>query len=333
MTSILCVDDSEMILQMVSKVLESSGRLVETARDGDEALEKIAAREPALIVLDWEMPRVSGLEVCRAVKGNPFTARIPILMLTGQSDISNKIQGFEAGADDYLGKPSHPLELQARVEALLRLVQRESDRNPSSGLPGARAVRTEIERRVAAGEPFALCYIDLDHFKPFADSFGFDVADRVIEQTGAALCDAILEATQISNISDERRRAERRSAATPKSDRRTTPQTTHFAGHIGGDDFLVITDVQSAENIARACAAEFRKVIARILGDKITKAGHFSGLDREGRSREFPLAGLTTAIVVIDPATWVSTAHIGAFAAEVKRQAKNQNAGVVVQVA
>ena len=183
MPHIFCVDDSEMILQMVSKVLESSGRTVETALDGDEALEKIAVREPSLIVLDWEMPHLSGIEVCRIVKGNPFTARIPILMLTAQSDISNKIAGFEAGADDYLGKPFHPLELQARVEALLRLVQRESDRNPSSGLPGARAVRLEIERRVAASEHFALCYIDLNHFKPFADTFGFDVADSCLLYT------------------------------------------------------------------------------------------------------------------------------------------------------
>jgi diguanylate cyclase (GGDEF)-like protein len=92
------------------------------------------------------------------------------------------------------------VELQARVAALLRLVKRESDRNPTSGLPGGRAIREEIERRVAqgklTGEHFAICYIDLDHFKAFADTFGFGVADDVIARTAAAYCDAVKAATQ-----------------------------------------------------------------------------------------------------------------------------------------
>jgi len=88
------------------------------------------------------------------------------------------VAAFEAGADDYLAKPFDPRELRARIVALLRIVRREGDRNPTSGLPGGQAIEEEIERRAEAGESFAICYIDLDNFKPFADTFGFSLAPR-----------------------------------------------------------------------------------------------------------------------------------------------------------
>jgi GGDEF domain-containing protein len=231
-------------------------------------------------------------------------------MLTAQVDIDDKVEGFEAGADDYLPKPFHPRELQARINALLRLVQRESDRNPSSGLPGGKAIRREIERRAAGGKPFALCYLDLDNFKPFADTFGFDVADSVIERTGTAICDAILKISEIQQIVDG---------------------AGHFAGHIGGDDFIVITDEASAELVARESALRFRDVIIAVLGEKSVERGTFTGVDRDGRATDFPIASLTAAIVVVNPETWISTAHIGAFAAEVKRTAKSKGPGSIAR--
>lgn len=308
MSYLLCVDDNETILELVSQILRPAGHEITLAYDGSEALELIDSREPDLIVLDLDMPRISGFEVCRRIKGNPFTARIPILMLTAQVDIDNKVRGFEAGADDYLAKPFHPRELQARVDALLRLVQRESDRNPSSGLPGGRAIRREIERRAAGDAPFAICYLDLDNFKPFADTFGFDIADSVIERAGTAICDAILDISQNPGAQSG---------------------AAHFAGHIGGDDFIIITDQACAESISRESARRFRAVVTEILGEKTVAKGSFTGVDREGRVKEFPIASLTSAILVVDPKTWVSTAHIGAFAAEVKRTAKQQGPGSI----
>src|SRR6185437_1241325 len=110
------------------------------------ALASIQEREPDLLVLDLIMPGMSGIEVCRAVKRNPFTARIPVLMLTARDDVANKVEAFEAGADDYLAKPFDPRELRARIVALLRIVRREGDRNPTSGLPGGKAIEDEISR-------------------------------------------------------------------------------------------------------------------------------------------------------------------------------------------
>jgi DNA-binding response OmpR family regulator len=200
---LFCVDDDDLTCEMISTILRGAGHEIIHFKNGAEAVQAVATQEPHLVVLDIDMPGMSGIELCAQLKTNPFTAGIPILMLTARSDIDQKIEGFDAGADDYLTKPFHPAELQARVEALLRLVKRESDRNPTSGLPGGRAIREEIERRVArgkhSGEHFAICYIDLDHFKAFADTFGFSIADEVIARTATALCDAVKAAVQQGN--------------------------------------------------------------------------------------------------------------------------------------
>jgi DNA-binding response OmpR family regulator len=204
---VLFADDNEDMRQMVRALLQASGHEVALAHDGPSALAAIDGREPDLLLLDVDMPHMSGFDVCRVVKGNPFTARIPVLMLTAEGDIDSKVQGFEAGADDYLPKPFDPRELRARVTALLRLVRRESDRNPTSGLPGGKAIEESIVARVDRDQAFAVCYMDLDNFKAFADTFGFAVADQVIKEMGGALREAVEE----------------------------TGGGEDFVGHIGGD--------------------------------------------------------------------------------------------------
>src|SRR3569833_3381969 len=136
---------------MVREVLHSAGHETDLAADGLAALASIQEREPDLLVLALVMPGMSGLDVCRAVKLNPFTARIPILMLTAQGDIKHKVAAFEAGADAYLAKPFDPHKLRARIVALLRIVRREGDRNPTSGRPGGRAGGGGGGRRAGAG--------------------------------------------------------------------------------------------------------------------------------------------------------------------------------------
>ena len=116
MSYLLVVDDNEDMRLMVREVLTSAGHEVQLAPDGLTALAAIQEREPDLLVLDLIMPGMSGIEVCRALKRNPFTARIPVLMLTARGDIDHKLAGFEAGADDYLAKPFEPRELLARMQ-------------------------------------------------------------------------------------------------------------------------------------------------------------------------------------------------------------------------
>jgi PleD family two-component response regulator len=301
---LLFADDNEDMRSMLRELFRSSGHEVALASDGLAVLASIREREPDLMILDHSMPGMSGFEVCRVVKSNPFTARIPVLMLTAQAGIESKIEGFEAGADDYLAKPFDPRELRARVAALLRLVQREGDRNPTSGLPGGLAIEREIVARAERGDEFAVCYLDLDNFKAFADTFGFAVADVVIRGLGAAIRDATFE------IAGE--------------------GGGDFVGHIGGDDFIVVTSSAHAEAIVEQCARRFRDVIARAIGDEAAASGMFTGVDRDGHIKRFPLARVSAAILIVRKGCWLNLTQFGMQAADAKRRAKKRGAGTIL---
>ncbi len=117
---ILIVDDEASIVEAVQYNLEREGYRTVVARDGAQALELARRELPSLILLDWMLPAMPGLEVCRVLKGDAKTAHVPIIMLTVKSDEADKVVGLEMGADDYVTKPFSPRELVARVKALLR---------------------------------------------------------------------------------------------------------------------------------------------------------------------------------------------------------------------
>lgn len=310
MSYVLFADDHADTRQLVRDVLAAAGHDVALAADGIEALRSVAAREPELLILDLNMPGLGGIEVCRRLKRNPFTAHIPVLVLTALGSVDYKIEGFEAGADDYLAKPFDPRELRVRVNALLRLVQREGDRNPTTGLPGGRAIEDELARRARQGVPFAVCYLDLDHFKPFCDTFGFTLADEVIRRTGRALRQAL----------------DGREAGADRGE-------PDFVGHIGGDDFIVVTTAERAESVARECVQRFHAVVAELVDPAIAAADSFDGVDRDGVAKRFPLARMTAAVLTIEPGHWRSTQELGARAAEVKRLARRRGAGTILVAA
>jgi two-component system phosphate regulon response regulator PhoB len=117
---ILVVEDEAPLVTLLRYNLEGAGFEVSDAPDGEEALISIAERKPDLILLDWMLPLVSGLEVCRQIRRKPETRDIPIIMLTARGEEEDRIRGLDNGADDYITKPFSPSELLARVRAILR---------------------------------------------------------------------------------------------------------------------------------------------------------------------------------------------------------------------
>jgi len=120
MTSILIVDDDVGALRLVGLTLEHRGYEIQAATNGEEALEKVGLHKPDLIILDVMMPGIDGFKVAQQLKENPETATIPILFFTAKTSLTDKISGFQAGGNDYLTKPVHPVELISRIEALLQ---------------------------------------------------------------------------------------------------------------------------------------------------------------------------------------------------------------------
>ena len=116
---LLIADDDEDILMLVSLRLSRSGFEIVVARDGEEALRLARERIPDLAVLDWMMPKASGLDVLRAIRADEATAGIPVVLLTARASEADVQQGLDAGADDYIAKPFSPQELASRVQGIL----------------------------------------------------------------------------------------------------------------------------------------------------------------------------------------------------------------------
>ena len=123
---VLVVEDEPAQLEVLAYNLEAEGFAVSRARDGEEALLIIAEEAPDIIVLDWMMPNMSGIEVCRRIKSKPETRSTPVIMLSARSEEVDKVRGLETGADDYVVKPYSVIELMARVRTQLRRVRASS---------------------------------------------------------------------------------------------------------------------------------------------------------------------------------------------------------------
>src|SRR3954462_12951322 len=186
---ILVVDDHEDNIELLRARLEAWGYDVEAAHDGAEALECVHRAPPDLILLDVMTPTVDGNEVARRIKNNPDLPFIPIIMQTALDSTENKVEGLEAGADDYITKPIDFPELKARVKSMLRIkrLQEEieererelmeanqrlrymSQTDALTGLDNRRHIETRIEEMFEhakrLSEPFSCVMVDLDRFK------------------------------------------------------------------------------------------------------------------------------------------------------------------------
>jgi diguanylate cyclase (GGDEF)-like protein len=302
---VLVVDDDRNLRKIISTNLELAGFTVESAADGQEALEVIEQAQPDLVLLDLMMPHMDGYDVARKIRGhpNPSVANVPIIILTAKGETEDKLRGFEAGADDYITKPFGPQELLARVRAKIRRVEVDSSLSPLTRLPGNLAIENELRRRIDSGEPFAVIYLDLDHFKAFNDVYGFTHGDEAIQMLARITVDVV------------RRRG----------------STSDFIGHIGGDDFIVVTQDDRVEEIAKEIIAEFDKDIRNLYSAKDLRAGYIETRDRRGALNRFPIMTLSMALVSNDRSQLTNYAQVGEAAAELKRYAKSIAGSVYVK--
>ncbi len=201
---ILVVDDHEDNVELLRARLEARGYRVEAAMDGQEALDKVFASPPDLILLDVMMPRVDGIEVVRRLKGTPDLPFIPIIMQTALETTEDKVEGLDAGADDYITKPINFAELEARVKSLLRIKALQEElananatllkMSQTDGLTGVDNRRHSEERltemfqhAARLAEPLACVMCDVDHFKSVNDSHGHQAGDAVLKQVAEIL--------------------------------------------------------------------------------------------------------------------------------------------------
>jgi len=292
---ILIADDDPDILDVIRITLESEGYEVLEAHDGKEAVDMVKKSTPDLLITDFKMPRICGDEVCRILKQDILIQHMPIIMLTGKGEVIDKIEGINAGADDYIVKPFEPQELVARVKMVLRRTARDLDANPLTKLPGNVSIINELRMRITENELFAVCYVDLDKFKAFNDKYGFEKGDEVIKNTARILISSVQE--------------------------KGTPQD--FIGHIGGDDFVVVTAPDKVDALCKKIIADFTSMVPGLYNKEDLEKGYIIGKDRQKKTRKIPLLSISIGIVTNEKRKINHVGEVGELGAELKEYAKS----------
>lgn len=263
---IVVAEDDDAIAHMVNMALGDAGFLCLRARDGEEALRLVKHHDPDLLVLDVMMPRVDGFEVARRLKGDVMWSRTPILMLTALAGVENQVHGIDAGADSYMSKPFDLREFGARVKALVRASRRERDRNPTTNLPGSRAIDEEIENALRAGRHTHVLHVDVLSFDSYADAVGVQRSEETVRSLGQLLLDAARKASGGGA----------------------------FVGHVGGSDFIAIVAPEHAQAIVDGAISAFEtrraelapgdsQALALVIASATTDGLSAAGADELGR--------------------------------------------------
>jgi len=224
---ILVVDDHEDNIELLRARLEARGYEVFGANDGQAALDQVESVCPDLILLDVMMPRMDGMEVVRRLKSNKSLPFIPVIMQTALDSTENKVEGLDAGADDYITKPINFAELEARVNSLLRIKVLQSDlssreRELSELNDKLRQISltdglTQVENRrsleerlhdmwqhsVRLHEPIALVMCDIDKFKSVNDNYGHQAGDSVLKEFAQLLKSEAREIDRVGRYGGE----------------------------------------------------------------------------------------------------------------------------------
>jgi two-component system, cell cycle response regulator len=215
-TCILAVDDDPLTLISLKKILSGEGKEILTAENGEEALHVALEKQPHMIITDWLMPKMNGLELCRILRRTSLTQHIYIVMVTSCETDDELVQAFDAGADDFITKPFTPKVLEARIQSGERLIRYQKtighDReviqkyalqltsanrqlqtmamtDPLTGLPNRRSAMKRLAAAVAEtvrhGEKLSCIMIDIDHFKKVNDIHGHESGDLVLKAVGS----------------------------------------------------------------------------------------------------------------------------------------------------
>ena len=291
---ILIADDDPDIRDVLKLTLSEENYEILEASNGEEALKIIQNKPVDMALLDYKMPKLDGRQLCGIIKSDLLLRHLPIIMVTGKGEVSDKVGGIEAGADDYIVKPFEPKELLARIRMILRRTTSDLEANPLTRLPGNISILNELNKRIEKNKPFAVCYVDLDKFKAYNDKYGFEHGDDVIRETARIL----IRALQKNSCQDD------------------------FIGHIGGDDFVVVTVPEAASQICQTIIDEFDKTVPSFYNAEDNANGFIVGCDRKGKLQKIALLSVSIGVVNNQTRSIKHVAEIGEIGAELKKAAK-----------
>lgn len=217
---IVVADDDRLARELLAGILRNAGHVVDTVEDGQEAVDRVAQGGVDLVLLDIVMPRLSGLEACRLLKGMTLEGFLPVVLVTVKTDTASRVEGLRIGADDYVCKPFEEAELCARVASMLRIkrlhdqvtvqkarFERLSVHDELTGLYNFRYLHTrlneEFKRAERYHEPFACVLVDVDQLRAVNDLGGRPAGDAVIRRVADGIRKCVREVDVVARYGGE----------------------------------------------------------------------------------------------------------------------------------
>jgi GGDEF domain-containing protein len=270
--------------------------------DHDEVATIALRTPPSVIVIDADRAGANGAGLCRTLKKDPYTAIVPVVFISGRHASDEVREWFEAGADEVLTPIIAPDEQRSRLGVLLSRTERNVAVHPSTRLPGTTEIERNIRERLDTGDLFAVCYVDLDHFKEFNDRYSYYDGDRIIFILSRILRDVV------KGICPE----------------------DGFVGHIGGDDFIMVLALPMIQDVCSEVLGVFDTLIPYQYNEQDQRAGYFFGKDRRGHLHRVPLMTLSIGIVTNERRKFSHPAEVSELATEMKSYAKTLPGSVFV---
>jgi GGDEF domain-containing protein len=291
--AIIFMPDASPLPDAVEGWLGTHGiRLVRVA-NAREMMSLALRGRPLFAVFDARSDGCRTLQACRLLKGDSFTGVIPACILA-RDGVESLAAAFDASADEVVTDTMGEQELRLRLDTMVRRAERDVQVHPSTRLSGAPAIEGEISRRLEAGELFAVCYADLDHFKEYNDRYSYYEGDRVIRILAKILHDVV----------------------------RGISPNDGFVGHIGGDDFIFIVSVPAFPSTCEEIVAIFDSLVPYQYSEQDRRAGYFFGKDRRGRLHRVPLMTVSIGVVTNERRRFTHPGQVSALATEMKTYAK-----------
>ena len=274
--------------------LSIEGWDVYVARDGVDAVAQARKLQPSVVIVDVALPERDGLAVCLELRRDVRTVNSAVILL-GDRHGRDKLRAFDAGVDDHLAKPVDPAELVARVRSLLRRTSQMRDLSPLTHLPGNFRIASELERLVSHPDArFAVLYADVNEFKAFNDYYGFLRGDEVIKLTARVLVEAMA----------------------------VHPGEPSFAGHVGGDDFVLLADPDVAEAVCTEALARFDRGVPALYDAVDAANGYIEVADRRGNLHRYQLTSLSIGVATTTQRPIRTQWEASVIATEMKAHAK-----------
>ncbi len=288
---LLVVEDDIDIANMLKIYFTGLQYDVDVANRGRDALEKTKHALPHLIILDIMLPDIDGYEVCRNLRTSTRTSHIPVIFLTQKDERSDKLQGLELGADDYITKPFDIEELKLRVQGAIRRSERESLTDPRSGLPAGRLIEEQL-RRIIRLQDWALIDARINNFEAFKDVYGFVAGDDVVRFAAMVIAEVVDE---VGSASD-------------------------FIGHAGGDNFIIITANETAPAIRKRLKERFETEVLSHYNFIDRQQGFIQAPTPEGGVEKVGFMTIAAGIVSPNVTSFADIREITELAADARRQ-------------